>query len=100
MLRRTPLNRGGSLKRGKPINNVSERRKLALYEYGKKRKKFLAARPVCECCKKKPSRDVHHKKRRHSGGLLDETTWCALCRQCHMDVHARPKEAREAGFLV
>lgn len=84
--------------RRKPLKKISERRKLALYEYGKKRKRFLAARPVCELCPK-PSRDVHHVHGRYGSAYLDENTWKALCRACHDWIHQHPKEARERGLL-
>ncbi|HEX2656105.1 MAG TPA: HNH endonuclease signature motif containing protein [Xanthobacteraceae bacterium] len=97
--RRTPLHRGGPIQRRTRLSAISERRKLAQYEYGKKRKKFLAARPKCERCGTANSRDVHHKNGRYGSAYLDENTWMALCRKCHDWVHQHPREAREQGLL-
>lgn len=87
-----------SVKAGR-LASVSERRKAALYEYGKRRKKFLAARPKCQACYKSPSRDVHHVHGRYGSAYLDVNTWMAVCRHCHDWIHQHPKDARVRGWL-
>lgn len=42
--------------------------------------------------------DVHHKAGRTGDNYLDESTWLAACRSCHMWIETHPKEAREMGL--
>jgi len=60
------------------------------------RKRFLAARPLCERCKKagitKGATHVHHLVPLADGGKrLDPSNCQALCHLCHDIVHGRRK---------
>lgn len=81
------------------IRPMSEKRQKESRQYSKQRTAFLAARPACERCNKRPSRDVHHKAGRSGSNYLDEATWAALCRHCHTAIHERPGQARAEGWL-
>lgn len=99
-----------ALKRGfkkakvrKPIPKMSSKRRLESRIYSKKRKAFLAENRVCHVCQKngelRNSEDVHHTKGRLGGGYLDESTWLAVCRPCHMWIHEFPSAARARGLI-
>ena len=81
-----------------PLKRVSARRRKEGARYTSARRVFLKDRPTCECCMAKPSQDVHHKKGRGQY-YLDEETWMAVCRACHVRIHEYPKWARREGFL-
>lgn len=79
---------------------MSAKRQAAAKEYATKRTAFLKSKPACERCQRRPSRDIHHKAGRHGTNYLDESTWAALCRYCHMEIHDHPSEARRTGWLT
>lgn len=82
------------------IRSMSAKKRRQMDEYSPKARAFKKARPTCEVCHTRPTRDVHHRHGRLGSNLLDETTWSAVCRQCHDRVHANPKWAREHGLLA
>lgn len=84
----------------KRLPAYSPRRQEASKVYAQKRAQFLKMKPRCEKCRKAPSCDVHHKAGRKGGNYLNVSTWAALCRQCHAEIHHNPKEARVQGWLV
>jgi hypothetical protein len=43
--------------------------------------------------------DVHHKRGRRGGNLMNESTWMAVCRTAHRWIHDNPKAATERGWL-
>lgn len=101
MKRYTPLKRTGfSSLRRTPLAHASDKRIVELRAYAKKRKKYLAAHPVCEKCHAQASTDIHHTAKRYGALLNIESLWRAVCRTCHDGIHRNPKEAREAGWLV
>ena len=98
LLRRTGLARGGSLRRRTRLRRVNPRRR-AEYEFDAvAARAFVAAHPFCARCGR-PSRDRHHAAGRRGSNRTDESTWIAVCRECHDWIHAHPAEAREAGLL-
>ena len=100
-MKRTSLKRSSPLARGKGLNRQSKKRKkLYEEEYLPLRQQFLEEHPVCQRCAKAPSMDVHHKRGRIGKNMLDTSTWAALCRICHSEVEAHPKESREQGWLI
>jgi len=95
----------------RPLPRVTPKRAKQNREYSVKRKAFLEKWPLCglgavrtatwsqDACGNR-SCDVHHREGRLNGNYLDESTWIALCRNCHDAVHRHPKEARSLGLLV
>ena len=86
------------------IPQVSSKRKKKDLEYSKLRKRFLTDFSLCQIAVKGCSvnaTDVHHK---FSGSDRDtyyliQSTWLAVCRNCHDFVHLNPKISREMGWL-
>ncbi len=127
-MKRTPLKRGGPLKRTKRLSPVSKKRRKESAIYLKKRAAFLEAHPFCEVwlqnngielvdvpdgldgtfsiisdgkTKTAPrSTEVHHTAGRTGENYLDESTWMAVSRQAHEWLHAHPREARAKGWLA
>jgi len=86
------------------ISQVSSKRKKKDLEYSKLRKRFLTDFSLCQIAVKGCSvnaTDVHHT---YAGSNRDafylvQSTWLAVCRNCHDWVHAHPKESRAFGYL-
>jgi hypothetical protein len=83
---------------------VSSKRKKKDAEYLKLRSKFLTDKPLCEVsvagCMN-GSTDVHHT---YAGSnreafYLVQSTWKAVCRNCHNWIHEHPGEARILKYL-
>ena len=83
---------------------VSSKRKKKDQEYLKLRERYLTENPLCMVkvggCTHNAT-DVHHK---YAGSnreafYLVQSTWLAVCRNCHDFVHLNPKIAREMGWL-
>jgi hypothetical protein len=92
----------------KPTNStiprVSAKRAKKDAEYSKLRERYLTDNPLCMVkvngCGHGAT-DVHHT---HSGANRDafyliQSTWKAVCRNCHDWVHNHPEEARTMGWL-
>ena len=86
------------------IPPVSSKRKKKDQEYLKLRERYLTENPLCMVkvggCTHNAT-DVHHK---YAGSnreafYLVQSTWLAVCRNCHDWVHARPGDARLMGWL-
>ena len=60
---------------------------------------FLAAVRVCQRCRKRKARDVHHSRGRAGTLLLDWRYFKGVCRCCHDWIGENPTEARAEGFL-
>lgn len=83
----------------KPLRRQSKKRAAESKIYSAKRAAFLEAHPMCErshCYKR--AVHVHHKKRRGKH-YLDESTYSALCADCHTWVHQHRKDAQLLGLL-
>lgn len=86
------------------ISQVSSKRKKKDQEYMKLRNRFLTDFSLCQVAVKGCSinaTDVHHT---YAGANRDafylvQSTWLAVCRNCHDWVHAHPKESRAFGYL-
>jgi hypothetical protein len=86
---------------------VSKKRKEETDEYSLARKEFLF-KPENEFCivmatmhgKTVRCTEVHHKYGRENERLLDQEYWLAVSRKGHQWIHANPKLAREAGWLI
>lgn len=86
------------------ISQVSSKRKKKDQEYLKLRERFLTDFSLCQVAVKGCSvnaTDVHHT---HAGANRDafylvQSTWKAVCRNCHDWIHNNPKEARALGYL-
>jgi hypothetical protein len=86
------------------IPQVSSKRKKKDAEYSKLRERFLTENPLCMVkvngCGHGAT-DVHHTR---SGSDRDafylvQSTWKAVCRNCHQYVHEHPEESRIMGWL-
>lgn len=111
------LKRSQPLLRKKPLNRMSAKRKKDSRTYREKRKAFLKSNPYCQACKRddiwrddgssggvgfgfrRCSQQIHHTLKRGKH-YLDESTWIAVCCQCHRWIHSHPKEARKLGLLA
>lgn len=86
------------------ISQVSSKRKKKDQEYLKLRNRFLTDFNLCQIAVKGCSinaTDVHHT---YAGANRDtyylvQSTWLAVCRNCHDWIHAHPKESRAFGYL-
>jgi 5-methylcytosine-specific restriction endonuclease McrA len=87
------------------IKPVSTKQAKALTEYSKVRKAFLAEHLYCEAnltgCLI-VAQDVHHKfsGSKRAAHFLEVSTWMAVCRVCHNNIHNNPKNAKELGYLL
>jgi len=90
-----------SQKTYKPLNKKSEKRMTEDVEYFIERAKFLKANKECcanlEGCSKR-STDVHHKSGRIGKNYLDQSTWIAVCRNCHSRIENEPLLAKSFNF--
>ena len=86
------------------ISQVSSKRKKKDQEYLKLRNRFLTDFSLCQIAVKGcgiNATDVHHT---YAGANRDtfylvQSTWLAVCRNCHDWIHAHPKESRAFGYL-
>lgn len=85
----------------KPINKVSDKRKVENLKYLAQRIVFLGKKENQICpITKTPTTDVHHKKGRRGSLYLDETYWVALSREGHKFVEEHPEWAKENGYSL
>jgi hypothetical protein len=91
----------------KPTNSiprVSAKRAKKDAEYSKLRQRYLTENPLCMIkvngCTNGAT-DVHHTYAgtNREAFYLVQSTWKAVCRNCHDFVHLNPKIAREMGWL-
>lgn len=54
--------------------------------------RFVADHPICQRCRRAPSKIAHHILRKSKGGSDDPFNLMALCPMCHAQVHAAAKE--------
>lgn len=96
------------LKATKPrakIKQVSDKKKVELNIYSKKRAEFLKKYPVCagagiiEGCYYDQLLTIHHLCGREGENMLDDKNWMTLCMPCHTFVHNAGSWAYEHGFL-
>jgi hypothetical protein len=89
------------MEKPKSIAPVSEKRRVAMDEYSRKRLAFLALHTKCQAylvgCTKS-STEVHHKAGRVGDNYLNMNTWLAVCRNCHSYIELHPDEAKELGL--
>lgn len=90
------------------MRGVSKKQATKHRARGPVRDAYLAAHPWCEAqispacrAERRRSVDVHEPWKRSAGGPIDDPlNFKALCRGCHMFVHANPLKAYEAGLLI
>ena len=86
------------------IPQVSSKKKKKDAEYLKLRERFLTENPICQVsvagCMNGAT-DVHHKfaGSNRDAFYLVQSTWLAVCRNCHNHIHANPADARTMGWL-
>lgn len=99
--RRTPLRRGGPMKRGKRVNPVSAKTAERNQYYQQLR---LVWRPDLRPCAGQlegcygRGNEVHHRRGRAAAYMLNVGTWSPLCRPCHRHVTDNPAAAEAAGL--
>jgi AMMECR1 domain-containing protein len=90
-----------TIEKPKSISPVSEKRRVEMDEYSKKRLAFLSLHQHCQAhlvgCTG-TSTDVHHKAGRVGDNYLNMNTWLAVCRDCHTYIETHPEEAKELGL--
>jgi hypothetical protein len=88
-------------KKPKPIKKVSDKQKKINAAYTILRKQFLKNHPNCQAqlegCTYQAT-DCHHSKGRTGSNMLDETTYIALCHNCHVKVELSPTMAKLLGL--
>jgi hypothetical protein len=97
--RKTPLHRGTFTLKRTRVNPVSTKQRKRASLYTTQRKAYLAEHSICEVCGRRDATDIHHKAGR-GGRTNDESTFTAVCRECHDWIHHHPADARAKGFLV
>ena len=85
----------------KAIPKVSKKRQEKDKIYLQLRKEFFALHEKCQICNFNKPTDVHHSYigANRNKYYLEVSTWFALCRNCHNDVHDNPKDSREKGYI-
>ena len=92
------------IKKSTIIPLVSQKRKKKDAEYSKLRERYLTENPLCMInvngCTNGAT-DVHHT---YAGSNRDafylvQSTWKAVCRNCHNYIHEHPEEARIMNWL-
>lgn len=82
----------------KTISPVSKKQAERLKEYRKVRDTYMKSKPICECCKTKPSQDLHHTRGRVGKYLTDVSNFLAVCRPCHHRIETEPNWAKENNY--
>lgn len=88
----------------KRISKVSDKRSDELSQYPKKKKAFLLHKMACEV--KLPGCTVNATEIHHCStsalDFLNENTWTAICRSCHLKVETEipAEERRKLGLLI
>ncbi len=81
---------------------MSAKRAKENQSYLKVRKLYLENNAFCEVygCKDMAT-EIHHtySGKDRNAYYLDASTWMAVCRQCHNNIHANPIESRKLGYL-
>jgi hypothetical protein len=83
---------------------VSSKRKKKDAEYSKLRERYLTENPLCMVkvngCSHGAT-DVHHTfaGANRDAFYLVQSTWKAVCRNCHNYIHEHPEDARVMGWL-
>ncbi len=87
----------------KPVKKVSAKRVEENKEYDKARKEYLAQHKVCEAQVATDctgvSQDIHHRRGRNSkDDRINPNHFVAVCRKCHLFLHAHPIQAKQLGL--
>lgn len=89
------------VKQRSPINRISEKRKVEMSIYDKRRLAFLALHSNCQAsldgCSVKAT-DIHHKAGRVGDDYLNISKWLAVCRSCHSWIETHPEDAKTLGL--
>ncbi len=88
-----------AIARQKGIRRVSDKRAAQNRLYATRRREYMDAHPRCENDCGRPPEQLHHRRGRNAGLLIDARYFCALCNVCHDRVHAEPSWARANGLL-
>lgn len=89
-----------SWKQGKnSIKQVSEKRRKELSKYGKDRKEFLSAHPMCPVTGER-STEIHHSAHKEGAWLTLQRYWIAVSRKGHTYIEGHKDWARENNLLL
>lgn len=81
------------------MRRTSRKMAVLLRKYSKQRRTYLEANPQCARCGR-PAIEIHHRAGRVGLRLLDESTWMAVCRDCHVRITEHPAEAIAEGWSL
>lgn len=89
------------LKSFKPINKVSDKRKIENLKYSVLRIEFLS-KPENRICPVTgwEATEIHHKKGRVGDLFLDTNFWLAVSREGHTHIEENPEWAKENGYSL
>lgn len=79
------------------IAPISKGQADRLAVYRKKKDRFMKANPNCKVCGKNEI-TLHHMKGRIGDNLIDESTFLAVCFECHRKIEENPKWAKDNGY--
>jgi len=82
------------------INPVAPKRAKELAIYRPLRDKYMEENPICECCKEKPSSELHHRKGRMGELVYYVLFFMACCTWCHKKIHAESAWSYLKGYLI
>ena len=93
-----------SLKKRRSVPKIKDKKLAQDIEYAVMRKAFLLANRRCQCLNPKgrcvnPPDQVHHRRGRNEY-YLNQSTWMAVCFECHEKIHNNPEWARRMGYMV
>jgi len=87
------------------VKAVKSKRHSINLQYGLLRAPFMLERPRCRVLGPsgpcgRPTTDLHHRKGR-GRHMLDESTWMAVCAECHHGFHNQLRGwAARMGYIV
>jgi len=82
------------------MRKQSKKRAAQNRQYKKLRAEYLEENQNCERCINTPAAEIHHKAGRNGERLLFVPHFMAVCRNCHLYIHANPMESYERGWLI
>lgn len=85
---------------GKPfMKGMSDKRAAETEQYNQEAKEFVKGK-MCAVFPKKKATQVHHKKGRIAGLLLNKKYWLPVSMSGHEKIEKNPNWAKEMGFSM
>jgi hypothetical protein len=89
-------------KAAKPIRKIGKKMSALKREYMRLREAFLKEHPYCQYFQHfketRHATEIHHKKGRGKF-MLDTSTWMAVCRDAHEEIHFNPENSYKMGWM-